>query len=316
MRRFPALFFLLFISTLLDAQSTVAPIVSSREDLQHRIGRRQLERSRILTQMKTQVNQTGFSPNTQFHLSLTLDNLRDIRQPALESALAQLAKKRNLAGLDLVSLRRLEGELIRVNTGLYYLQELERRLAIPVPHLPKDLLASELSFYDLQDGERIGELGAGNTDFLRAALAGKMGMVYHLNDIDEPALGIMAAEVALQEGFTRRGNRIRVVRGTESSSGLEFAQLDKVIIRNALHHFSAIPDMLQSVKESLKPGGKLLLKESFPELCGVGCCEYLLPENRLFELLEEAGFRLEREEILIDPEGFTWKLLRFSIGDS
>jgi SAM-dependent methyltransferase len=109
---------------------------------------------------------------------------------------------------------------------------------------------------------------------------------------------------------------VQVVQGTAHSSGLEQLQLDKVIIRNALHHFSAIPDMLQSVKESLGPGGKLLLKESFPDLCGEGCCEDLLSEERLLEVLREAGFRLESEQLLIDPEGFTWKLLCLGTGDS
>ena len=155
-------------------------------------------------------------------------------------------------------------------------------------------------------------MGAYDTDFLRQLLTRNHRLYYYLNEIDEVALEQMAIETTLDPLFYTNHHRVSVVRGGVSTTGLLPNTLDKIIIRNAFHHFENAPSMLVTIQTSLKAGGELLIKEAFKDQCVGDCCTELISTNKFKQVLQEAGFELLREQVLIDPNGFNWSFFRYS----
>ena len=111
--------------------------------------------------------------------------------------------------------------------------------------------------FNLKPGRMVGDVGAGTGFYsLRIAkLIGPNGMVY-ANDI----------QPAMLERLTAKANEAHVsnvvtVLGTESDPKLPAGKLDLVILVDVYHEFSRPQRMLQGIRESLKPGGRLVLLE-------------------------------------------------------
>ena len=111
--------------------------------------------------------------------------------------------------------------------------------------------------FNLKPGMMVGDVGAG-TGFYSiriAKLIAPNGTVY-ANDI----------QPAMLERLTAKANEAHVtnvvtVLGTESDPKLPAGKLDLVILVDVYHEFSHPQQMLQGIRESLKPGGRLVLLE-------------------------------------------------------
>ncbi len=110
---------------------------------------------------------------------------------------------------------------------------------------------------NLKPGMFVGDVGAGTGFYsLRIArLVGPQGMVY-ANDIQPAMLERLNANASAQHV-----PNVVTILGTESDPKLPPAKLDLVILVDVYHEFSRPQRMLDRIRESLKPDGRLVLLE-------------------------------------------------------
>lgn len=108
-------------------------------------------------------------------------------------------------------------------------------------------------------GSHVADLGAGGGYFTtRLARAVGPGGRVHAVDVNPITLR------ELREALPKELTNIEIVRGEEHDPKLPAASLDAVLVVNAYHEFAEYAAVLARVKESLKPGGRLVLIEPLP----------------------------------------------------
>jgi len=119
--------------------------------------------------------------------------------------------------------------------------------------------ATELSLrlLEVQRGSVVADIGAGSGYYATrlARLVGPDGRVY-ANDIQPAMLDILRARIERE-----RLSNIELVLGTPTDPRLPRASVDLAILVDVYHEFSAPQVMLRRIRESLKPGGRLVLLE-------------------------------------------------------
>lgn len=107
----------------------------------------------------------------------------------------------------------------------------------------------------IMPGEQIADIGAGTGFYsqLFARATGLDGWVYSV-EVAPKFLQHIAAR-ATADGI----ENLTPVLGTDVSIRLPPASVDLVFICDTYHHFEHFPQMLASIKRSLKPGGRLVL---------------------------------------------------------
>lgn len=109
----------------------------------------------------------------------------------------------------------------------------------------------------LRPGMAVLDLGAGTGIFTReiATRIGPEGKVYAA-DIAQPFLDHIAAEAK------KRGQRqVITVRTTQDSCGLPAQTVDLAFLCDTYHHLEFPARMLASVRQALRPGGRLVIVE-------------------------------------------------------
>jgi ubiquinone/menaquinone biosynthesis C-methylase UbiE len=142
----------------------------------------------------------------------------------------------------------------------------------------------------LTPGMVVADIGAGTGLFTRlmAEKVGAEGKVYAV-DIAPEFLAHIAA-YAKKNGK----KQILTVRGDQETTNLPKASLDLVFLSDVYHHLERPQHILASLRESLKPGGKLVLVE-FDRVQGKST-EFVLKHVRagrsvFIKEIESAGFK-------------------------
>jgi ubiquinone/menaquinone biosynthesis C-methylase UbiE len=143
----------------------------------------------------------------------------------------------------------------------------------------------------VQRGASVADLGAGSGYFtVRLARAvGNTGKVYAV-DIQQGMLDLLQKAVARE-----RLSNVVPVLGTLDDPRLPAGALDLVLMVDVYHEFSQPQVMLQRIRESLKPGGRLVLLEYRAEDPDVP----ILPEHKMTKAqvkleVEHEGFKQQR----------------------
>jgi SAM-dependent methyltransferase len=166
----------------------------------------------------------------------------------------------------------------------------------------------EMDYYAIKAGEAIAEIGAGEGTFGFLTAICFDNIRLYINDNSPGCVAYIEAKMERNYGLGR-SNYFNVVKGTDESTKLEGMSLDKIIIRNAFHHFDRPDRMCQSIKAALKPGGQLFLFDPVPEFREVGRgCKHALPGDQMVEMVERNGFEL----VLRERIG-TWLFLKFKV---
>jgi ubiquinone/menaquinone biosynthesis C-methylase UbiE len=165
-----------------------------------------------------------------------------------------------------------------------------------------------LAAIGLEPGDRIADIGSGTGLYLApfSRAVGKTGRVYAV-DIS-PRLVAFVEKRAVDE---KLGN-VAVVLSSEDSVKLPSGCVDHAFVCDAYHHFERYEAMLASIRQSLVPGGQLVVVD-FERIPGV-TREWLLTHVRagkeqVREEIEKAGFEFVGE---VAVKGFEENyLLRF-----
>ena len=146
-----------------------------------------------------------------------------------------------------------------------------------------------LSVIDVRPGMTVADIGAGSGYMtLRVApLVGATGKVY-ATDI-QPAL-LRLLQQKLGEGDV---SNVEVVLGSETDTGLPDHSIDIALLVDVYHEFQHPKEMLRSIRQSMKPGGQLVLIEYRKEDPAIP----IAPTHRLSVVEARAE---------IEAEGFTF----------
>lgn len=172
-------------------------------------------------------------------------------------------------------------------------------------------IREELDFYEVKPGQQLAEIGAGDGRFAATLMAGVDSLTLFVNDIDSAALVEIAYHIQHNPLLQKTGSGIYPILGASGNPGLGNTLLNKVVIRNAFHHFSHPQDMLQSIREALLPEGRLYIKERYLGECREDCCEFAMEEGEVKAALRSGGFHLLEEQSIIDENGHRWHLMQW-----
>lgn len=151
----------------------------------------------------------------------------------------------------------------------------------------------ELSVYELTAGERIGEIGAGTGMLSMTLRLLEPGAAFYVNELDRDFIDYMQAKLQRNEEEALTDG-LELIKGSRRSTEMEGFDLDKIIVRNTLHHFKQPEEMLASIKQSLSAEGVLFVWESIRELDHDGDgCTLAMSRSEVTEVLFRAGFTLE-----------------------
>lgn len=143
---------------------------------------------------------------------------------------------------------------------------------------------------NLKPGMMVGDVGAGTGFYsIRLAKAVAPNGVVFAEDIQPGMIGRLKANAAAQHV-----TNIVAILGTESDPRLPEGKLDLVLLADVYHEFSRPQRMLDRIRESLKPTGKLVLLEFRKEDPNVP----IRPEHKM---------SVQEVRAEITPEGYTFE---------
>ena len=148
-----------------------------------------------------------------------------------------------------------------------------------------------LDLIGINKGSAVADVGAGVGYFsLRLAKrVGQEGKVY-ANDI-QPKMLALLKENAERAGLTN----IELVQGTETDPHLPANTIDLVLLVDVYHEFSNPTEMLDGIRSSLKPDGRLVLLEYRKEDPAVPIREeHKMTVQQVKDELAPQGFLLEK----------------------
>ncbi len=161
----------------------------------------------------------------------------------------------------------------------------------------KAAIYEELSMLDLEGIRTFGDVGSGVGTISLLINMKYPRVIQYVNEIDRSFLDYQKEKLEKTELGSSKS--VTFVKGTKKSTGLEGLDLDAVLLRNALHHFSRQEDMIRSVIRSLKEGGKIILIESLRELDNDGdICKKAMSKKELMEVLKAFNLKIVKERVL------------------
>jgi SAM-dependent methyltransferase len=121
------------------------------------------------------------------------------------------------------------------------------------------------------------------------------GLHIYVNDYD----AFLRSYASEKINFCRSkkpSNQYFFVRGKKKSARLEAEKLDRVIVRNSLHHFSHQAEMLASIRESLAPGGSLYIYDPVLRPDNKANCPLIMEAEALRQAITGNGFDIVEEK--------------------
>ena len=117
---------------------------------------------------------------------------------------------------------------------------------------------------DVRAGSSVAEIGAGNGElsFAMATAVGSTGKVY-INDINADRARTIR-QAAEKAGYTQ----VTVVEGHATQTNFPAQCCDAIFMRNVYHHFGDPQAMNASLRDTLKPGGRLAIIDFTPPPLG------------------------------------------------
>jgi SAM-dependent methyltransferase len=164
--------------------------------------------------------------------------------------------------------------------GIDWLERSEREIEEDVSTLIKNM--------KIKTNETIADIGAGSGFhvFKMAPLA-KNGLVYAVDIQPE-----MLEAIELKKRSKKVSN-VETVLGSEKSINLSKNSLDKILLVDVYHEFSYPAEMVESIKNALKPNGQLFLIEYRGEDSSVPIKKiHKMTEKQSIAEMEVAGFKL------------------------
>jgi ubiquinone/menaquinone biosynthesis C-methylase UbiE len=159
--------------------------------------------------------------------------------------------------------------------------------------------AEELEVIKIRDGEIIADIGSGEC-FLEGALFLKYkNLTVIANDIDSNKLNNLLPLINFLKPYGHNQKKFKAVLGNDSSTNIKGLTFDKIIIRDALHHFKYPDKILSEVKILLNEGGHFFVSEMLQgETKRPPACNQIFKREDFFKIMNRNGFKLVKENNL------------------
>jgi SAM-dependent methyltransferase len=155
----------------------------------------------------------------------------------------------------------------------------------------EEMPETALGLIGIQPGMTVADVGAGVGYFTvrLARRVGPSGKVY-ANDVQPEMLTVLKDRAA-----KAKLTNIQTILGTEADPKLPKGAMDLVLLVDVYHEFSQPQKMLQHIRESLKPDGRLVLLEYRKEDPHIPIrSEHKMSVEEVKSELSAEGFRLEK----------------------
>ena len=206
-----------------------------------------------------------------------------------------LEKYKENLGVDTLinSITESEYEVIKNHSSLLDLIN-AHLLKIEYPYKidPKSNLFREFEFYGFEEGDQIGEVGAGNGTFSLLLTFLLEDCKVYFNEYNFEKYVYFERKLRGDPILSGVKEKIDFKWGKRKKTNFKKNSLDKVIIRNSFHHFSHKEDMLRDIKRVLKKEGELFILEYPREL---GSCRTLMEPDELKNIVTKNEFELTDE---------------------
>ena len=158
-----------------------------------------------------------------------------------------------------------------------------------------------LEALELREGDVIADIGAGGGYFTEK-LAGRVGPTGHVYATDvQPVMIKKLGERVAKRGLTN----VTVIQGEFHNPNLPPASCDWVFLSSVYKEIDERPAYMRKVRDVLKKNGRVAILEYRPDARGPGPPRRdRLPEARVIEEMEAAGFRLLRRFDFLPREYF------------
>lgn len=153
----------------------------------------------------------------------------------------------------------------------------------------------DLDILNLQAGDTVADIGSYDGYYPTLYSIYNDSITFYLNDIRKE--GFLYLDSIRQAVENISGNKVsnefNIVIGNDSSTNLQANSFNKVIIRDALHHFHSVEKMLQEIIKIMEPESELMLIEPIRGQNNIySVCEGAMTEEELLNLLFNNGFEL------------------------
>ncbi len=162
---------------------------------------------------------------------------------------------------------------------------------------PGQNISDEIAFLSLKPGDKIAEIGAGSGAMSLLIASIPIPIDIYINELDREVTERIEQKSLFIKSLCAQSN-IKVVWGSDKSTRLEEGQIDVIFMRNSFHHFKRKKKMLQSIKHSLAPDGRVVLTENVVDIEGIYTCPEAMSRGAILALLGQEGLHLVRERKL------------------
>lgn len=146
----------------------------------------------------------------------------------------------------------------------------------------------ELSFFAVNAGQTVLEVGAGNGSFGLLAATVFPNATFILNEVDSSYMERLRMVTKAYGQWTNQKN-IFTSFGDERHTGVR-GKVDKVIMRRTFHHFTHAEDMLSDIKSIIRPSSLVYIAERKKSTC-----PYFMRENKIRSIMKSNGFKIQDE---------------------
>ncbi len=153
-------------------------------------------------------------------------------------------------------------------------------LALPHAAAAESQMEQEIRLFtemlELAPGKVVADIGAGEGQygFALAEVVGAEGKVY-ATELDDEKLTALTEAVA-EQGLAN----VEVVKGAYASTALPAASVDAAFLRDVYHHITEPEKFLESLFETIRPGGRLVLVDFPPTIWLALFTPEGIPESR------------------------------------
>ncbi|RAL24766.1 hypothetical protein DL240_00725 [Lujinxingia litoralis] len=147
-------------------------------------------------------------------------------------------------------------------------------------------------------GMSVADIGAGTGYFIPhlSAQVGPEGHVFAV-DTEEAMLGYIQ-----EQARTRGWDNIKTIQATPNASGLEEAQVDRILTVNTWHHIPEREAYAAHLKSRLRPGGSLWIVDISADSPMGPPPEHRLSPEQIIAELEAGGFQAELYDLKLERQ--------------
>lgn len=152
----------------------------------------------------------------------------------------------------------------------------------------------EIIFYKIKENEVIAEIGVGSGYNMEI-----LNLLYpknrcYVNEVEKGKLNYLRTQ------FVGKPN-IEIIKGETESCGLEDKEIDVIIARNVVHHFEQKTQMIDSIIDSMKSEGRLIVLEQFIDNeLNETACSHLMEREEFEDLMRQRGLKLINHHMIYE----------------